>query len=351
MRRFSFSLQFKPFTEERRVRVLSEEVSRKGLDLYFDEGDVRTLCRDHRVSAEDLVSAIKIVASDRGVNKETALIKLRTVLRSHERVMKGTKAGAPSRHDFLNYSLRALNPSHNLQDIFGILRTYLARLQNGNLRIENAMSLLLHGLPGTGKSEFVRYLGHDLHKEILLKRCSDIHSKWVGDTEKNIADAFREANGGDKILFFDEADSFLYPRQEASHSFEISFINEILTQMESFIGIVIFATNHIGGLDHASLRRFKFKIEFRPLTPDGAVKIYRTVLSPLLLEKKDLSTIEEQRLRCMNNLTPGDFSVVRDQFVLTDQGAITHESLIAALINEVRYKQLNKEAIGFRFGA
>ena len=90
---------------------------------------------------------------------------------------------------------------------------------------------------------------------------------WVGETEQNIASAFRDAQENNKILFFDEADSFLYPRRDAFHSWEKSFTNEILTQLESYRGIVIFATNDINGLDNASMRRFRFKVEFKPLTP------------------------------------------------------------------------------------
>ena len=55
------------------------------------------------------------------------------------------------------------------------------------------MNLLLYGLPGTGKSEFARYLGRHLDREIIVKRVSDLQSKWVGQGEKNIRDAFREA--------------------------------------------------------------------------------------------------------------------------------------------------------------
>ncbi|MBI5193623.1 MAG: ATP-binding protein [Nitrospirae bacterium] len=185
-----------------------------------------------------------------------------------------------------------------------------------------------------------------LGKEVLLKRASDIRSCWVGETEKKIASSFTEAQETDSILFFDEADTFLFPRKSARQSWEISFTNEILTQLESFKGTVFFATNDMDGLDHAALRRFKFKIEFKPLTPEGNLIFYNTLLRKLVSDSKDLSTEEVIAIKGIKNLTPGDFAVVKDQMSFADPSSITHEMLIEALSNEVRYKKIGK-AIGF----
>jgi AAA+ superfamily predicted ATPase len=65
--------------------------------------------------------------------------------------------------------------------------------------------------------------------------------------------------------------------------------NEILTQMDSHSGIVVFATNDVGRLDHAAFRRFQYKIEFLPLTPEGNVQFYNFILSPLISKNNILS--------------------------------------------------------------
>jgi SpoVK/Ycf46/Vps4 family AAA+-type ATPase len=204
-------------------------------------------------------------------------------------------------------------------------------------------------LPGTGKSEFVYYLGHVLDKDVVLRRCSDIHSMWVGETEKNIANAFREAQENNSVLFFDEADSFLFPRKDALRSWEKNFTNEILTQLESYMGVVVFATNEIEGLDHASLRRFRFKVEFRPLTPEGILHLYGTMLQPLLSEERNLTMTEQEELKSIKNLTPGDFAVVRDKYTFIDVKTITHRQMIKALMDEVRYKNDKNIIIGFNY--
>ena len=173
---------------------------------------------------------------------------------------------------------------------------------------------------------------------------------WVGETEKNIAKAFHEAQENKGILFFDEADSFLFPRKGASHSWEKSFTNEILTRLESYTGIVVFATNDIDGLDHASLRRFRFKIEFKPLTPDGNLHFYNTMLSILAPKNSPISADEIRLIKSIKNLTPGDFSVVKDRYVFADDSEITHRQLIESLINEIRYKKDEKKIMGFSEG-
>ena len=186
-----------------------------------------------------------------------------------------------------------------------------------------------------------------LNREVLLKRCSAIRSKWVGETEKNIAEAFSESQTSNSILFFDEADSLLYPRKEARNSWERSMTNEILTQMDSYSGIVIFATNDVGGLDHAAFRRFQFKIEFMPLTPEGNIKFYNSIFSPLIRNDQELSDNDVIKIKNIKNLTPGDFAVVKEQYAFTNHYGITHQQLIESLMKETKHKESEKKIMGF----
>lgn len=109
--------------------------------------------------------------------------------------------------------------------------------QHGNAR------LCLFGVPGTGKSAYVRWLADYLEKPLLVKRGSDLLSKWVGETEKNIERIFREVQEEQEILLIDEVDSFLQDRNFSQHSWEITAVNEMLTRMEVYDGVFIASTN------------------------------------------------------------------------------------------------------------
>ena len=126
-------------------------------------------------------------------------------------------------------------------------------------------------------------------------------SMWVGQTEQQIATAFAEARDEGSILVFDEADSLLADRQGATHSWEVSQVNEMLTWMESHPLPFACTTNFGENLDPATLRRFTFKIALDYLTPDQSQAAFHTYFAlEAPPEVGDLTT-----------LTPGDFAVVR----------------------------------------
>ena len=110
---------------------------------------------------------------------------------------------------------------------------------------------------------------------------------WVGGTEKNIAECFRQAETDGAILLIDEIEGFLQDRREARHSWEITGVNEMLTQMESFPGIFIASTNLRDNLDQAALRRFDMKIKFDYLLPHQSRTLLESYCDTLHLEPPD----------------------------------------------------------------
>lgn len=162
---------------------------------------------------------------------------------------------------------------------------------------------------------------------------SDLQSKYVGETEQRIAAAFQEAESAGGVLLLDEADFLFLDRTINTRSWESSQTNEVLTRMEDFQGICICCTNLLSHLDRAALRRFTWKVEFKPLQPEGRVRLYRRYFQ----RKGRIAQSVLVRLAQMHRLTPGDFNVVRQQFLFAGHPPAT-QAVLEALHREQQYK-------------
>ena len=185
----------------------------------------------------------------------------------------------------------------------------LTELMQGIKASKNAR-ICLYGVPGTGKSAYAKFIAKSLKKPIIIKKGSDLLSMFVGGTEKNIALAFKEAKDKKAMLVFDEVDSFLQDRGMAARSWEVTQVNEMLVQMESFDGIFIATTNLIDNLDKACLRRFDLKLEFGYLLPEQAQNLFKKECA-LLKVKFDENA--SKKVSSLGLLAPGDFASVRRQ--------------------------------------
>ena len=171
--------------------------------------------------------------------------------------------------------------------------------------------LCLYGPPGTGKTAFGRWLAQQLNVPLHVRRASDLLGMYVGESEKNIARAFHEAEADGGVLLIDEVDSFLQDRQGAERSWEVSQVNEMLTQMESFGGVFIASTNLMDKLDPAVLRRFDLKVRFGPLRPAQAAQLLQRHCQQHQLPEP--SAAELAQVQTLTRLTPGDFAAVHRQ--------------------------------------
>lgn len=145
------------------------------------------------------------------------------------------------------------------------------RLESKGLR--KGFACLFYGAPGTGKTETVNQLARITGRDVLVVDVSQVKDKFVGESEKNIKNAFDKyaelvkKSAKAPILFFNEADAILGKRMEgverAVDKMENSIQNIILQEMEKLEGIMIATTNLTDNLDKAFERRFIYKIEFR----------------------------------------------------------------------------------------
>ncbi|MBB6124909.1 SpoVK/Ycf46/Vps4 family AAA+-type ATPase [Sphingobium subterraneum] len=197
------------------------------------------------------------------------------------------------------------------------------------------VSLLLTGVPGTGKTALAHHFARALNRPLLVRRTSDLLSKWVGETEERIAEAFAEARRKESVLLFDEVDSLLFDRSTARVNWEVSQVNELLTWLDRHPLPVVAATNHGWRLDPATLRRFIFKVELRALSGAKVERAFRTFFS----------VEPPASLASVHGLTPGDLAVVARQ--LRHDPARNAKEIVERLRAEIAVKPAMAQPIGF----
>jgi SpoVK/Ycf46/Vps4 family AAA+-type ATPase len=206
--------------------------------------------------------------------------------------------------------------------------------------------LCFHGAPGTGKTALAEHIAQQLERPLMIRRASDLVSKFVGETEQQMAAMFREAQAEKAVLLLDEADSFLQDRRGAHRTYEVTEVNEMLQGMERYDGIFICTTNLMDSIDQAALRRFTFKIHFKPLTASQRETMF--VVEALDGEVAALAPALRERLATLDQLCPGDFAAVKRQVEILGE-SIEPAEFLAQLEAEHRIKPGVREArkIGF----
>lgn len=208
-------------------------------------------------------------------------------------------------------------------------------------------NLCFYGPPGSGKTALAEHIAQALGRPLMVRLASDLASKFVGETEQNMARMFEAATQEDAVLLLDEADSFLRSRRMAERSYEISEVNEMLAGMERFAGIFICTTNLFEELDEAALRRFAFKIRFKALRAEQRETMF--VHEAGLAGVSELDDEQRERLAALDQLTPGDFAAVRQQVEILGE-AFTPDEFLSQLEAEHRVKPevRQRRGIGFR---
>ena len=146
------------------------------------------------------------------------------------------------------------------------------------------LSALFAGPPGTGKTMVAGIIANELALDLYQIDLSRIVSKYVGETEKNLAGVFDAAEAGHAILLFDEADSLFAKRTEVKSSVDRYAnleVNYLLQRMESFNGITILTTNLDSSIDDAFRRRMSFRVDFQVPELEDREKLWRAMMPKL----------------------------------------------------------------------
>lgn len=287
IRRFTLAVCFNKPPVEVRQKIWNKYLNEN--KIACDKGDTLTLAKKYEVPPSMIAGAAQAARMAKG--------DLNTV-KDHLAFMTQALNGGYKKPEEAKSGQKFCPALIHADMDLNALTTQLKELGRLNF------SLCLYGASGTGKSAYARHLAEELGLDVIHRRASDLLSKWVGGTEQNIAEAFAEAKENKSMLIFDEADSFLRDRATASHSWEISGVNEMLTWMESHPYPFICTTNLMDALDPASLRRFSFKVKYDFLTSEQVQEAFSYFFG---------LKITPRQVAGLDKLTPGDFALVKNK--------------------------------------
>jgi len=153
------------------------------------------------------------------------------------------------------------------------------------------VTALFHGEPGTGKTMVACLLSQDLNMDLYQIDLSRVVSKYIGETEKNMAAIFDEARDAHAILLFDEADSLFARRTDVRSSndrYANLEVNYLLQRIEAYEGISILTSNHEAAIDDAFKRRLTFVVEFPAPDAEERVSLWESMFPDLELLAPDV---------------------------------------------------------------
>jgi hypothetical protein len=146
--------------------------------------------------------------------------------------------------------------------------------------LAEGVSALFAGPPGTGKTMCASIMARELDMELFRVDLSRVVSKWIGETEKNLAKVFDEAQRSSALILFDEADALFAKRTEVKSSVDRYAnleVNFLLQRMEGFSGITILTTNFEDTIDTAFKRRLTFRLRFEKPDAQARAALWRKV--------------------------------------------------------------------------
>ncbi|MEW8322408.1 MAG: ATP-binding protein [Candidatus Thiodiazotropha taylori] len=293
IRRFDIVITMAAPGEEQRKQIFNNICG-----AQYDTPFIERLAKSADLSPAVLERAVNVVNTldidQLRYSKEsvvTGLINSTLKAQGHRRLDRLQHATLPE-----NYRIAFTNADTDLEELVAGIA------EHGRAR------LCLYGPPGTGKSAFGHWLGKQCGKKILAKKGADLLDAFVGGTETRIAAAFSEALEQDRLLLFDEVDTFVYSREGATRSWEVTAVNEFLLNTEVYNGLMVATTNRNEALDKATMRRFDLQVKFDYLSPGQVVALYETVARQLALVKAPATLLDE--IARLKQLTPGDFQML-----------------------------------------
>jgi SpoVK/Ycf46/Vps4 family AAA+-type ATPase len=207
------------------------------------------------------------------------------------------------------------------------------------------VTALFTGSPGTGKTLVASAIAKDLGLDLYRVDLARVVSKWIGETERNLASVFDAAEDGQAVVLFDEADSLFTKRTEVKSSVDRYAnleVNYLLQRLDTFEGIAILTTNFGGGIDAAFKRRLSFRLTFPFPDEEMRERLWRIHIPPEVPRTGDLDFVDlAEKYRLSGGYIRN--AAVRAAFLAAAEGATLTQSHLERAV-ALEYREIGKLA-------
>jgi len=246
------------------------------------------------------------------------------------------------------------------EDILDSIREFIGRLKHRRLVYEawgfehkmatsRGLVALFYGPPGTGKTMVAGLIARELGLDLYRVDLARITSKWIGETEKNLAEVFDAAEDGQALVLFDEADSLFAKRTEVKSSVDRYAnleVNYLLQRLDTFEGVAILTTNLEGSIDMAFKRRMSLRLAFPFPDEEMRIRLWAAHIPPEVPTLGDFDFADLARRFPMS----GGYirnSALRAAFLAAQESRPLGQEHLLRAIN-LEYRELGKLATGGR---
>jgi AAA+ superfamily predicted ATPase len=245
-------------------------------------------------------------------------------------------------------------------DVHDSIREFIGRVRHrrtvydswgfdARMSTSRGLTALFYGPPGTGKSMVAGLVARELALDLYRVDLARITSKWIGETEKNLAEVFDAAEDGQCIILFDEADSLFAKRTEVKSSVDRYAnleVNYLLQRLDTFEGVAVLTTNLEGSIDKAFKRRMSLRLSFPFPDEDMRVRLWAAHIPPEAPTEGDFDFMDLARRFPMS----GGYirnSALRAAFLAAQEDMpMTHKHLERAI--HLEYREMGKLSPGGR---
>jgi hypothetical protein len=239
-------------------------------------------------------------------------------------------------------------------DVLDSIREFIARSTHrktvyeqwgfdAKMSSSRGLTALFYGPPGTGKSMVAGLIARELGLELYRVDLARVVSKWIGETEKNLAEVFDAAEDGQVVVLFDEADSLFAKRTDVKSSVDRYAnleVNYLLQRLDTFEGICILTTNLEGSIDPAFKRRMSLRLQFPFPDEETRIRLWSAHIPPEVPVQGDFNFTELARRFPIS----GGYirnSALRAAFLAAQEGQSLGQSHLLRAIT-LEYRELGK---------